>query len=127
MKNIKTKTKTHNISRKKLSKLLPLLNLLKRLSSEERKVLVGYLNQEACDAICQCIHNSITNQDIASQHRQSLKRKTGGVKQTLRYLSNADKPLHLRQKKLSQIGGNPLGIILATVLPILTSFLFGKK
>jgi hypothetical protein len=121
------KTHTHNIPRKKLTKLFPLLKLLTRLSSEERKALVGYINQEGCNAICQCIHNSITNQDIASQNRRNLKQKTAGVKETLRYLSNASKPVHLRQKKLSQIGGNPLGIILATVLPILANFLFSKK
>ena len=114
------------ISKQKLKKSLPFLQLLHDLSAKERELVLQYVNPEGCELICQCIHNSINNRQIPVATRATLVQGTGDIKDIFRYLSNKTKPVHLRQRKLTQVGGNPLGLILAGVLPLITHFLFPK-
>lgn len=109
------------ISRKKLQTAYPLVKLLLRLNSQDRQHLLQYLNSEACDVICECIHNSITNKDLKC--RKSLCEKTKSEKDTIRYLVNPKHKVDIKRKKLVQIGGNPLGLILSVALPLLAQFL----
>ena len=118
--------KLHAISKKKLEKSLPFLKLLSRVSDEDRVILIQHLNKDTCDVVCQCVHNTIKNPNILANDRQAISQKIGSKKDIIRYLSDASRPVHVRQKKLSQLGGNPLGLILSVAIPLLIDFLFKK-
>jgi hypothetical protein len=119
-------TKVKRLSRKKLTKMAPLLNLLSRLSTEDREIAATFLNDEACEAMCECVHNSITNLSTEETVRDHFKQETKPVIKTLRFLADENKPVSARQKKLPQLGGGILGLVLSLAIPLLTSFLAKK-
>jgi hypothetical protein len=116
-----------SITNKKLKKAFPLLKVLSKLPDQDRTTLIEYLNGDATNALCECVHNAINNRQISGRHQ--LCSKALRSKDDLRYISKnhtKSKQKH-KLKKLIQVGGSPIGLILSAVLPLLASALFKKK
>jgi predicted nucleotide-binding protein (sugar kinase/HSP70/actin superfamily) len=119
--------KVKKLSKKKLTKVLPLLELLSRLPPKQRETAASYLNDEGCEAICECVHNSITNLSTNLATRTKFKQKTKASANILRFLANDKKSPAARRKKISQLGGSIIGLILSVAIPLLAGFLTRKK
>jgi hypothetical protein len=113
------------IDKKKLKKAYPLVKLLAKLCADDRKVVVEYLNDEAHEVLCECVHNGLNNRGIVGD-RKKLCQGTIKCKEDLRYISSEKRPLKQRRKKLIQHGGSVIGLILSAVLPLLASAIIPK-
>lgn len=118
---MKKKTQLTRLSKKTLHKAVPLIKLLLRLTNEDRQTILNYLNLEACSVLCECVHNAITNQDVTC--RKDLSDKTKSEKENIRFIVKPVGKSSLKQKKLVQIGGTPLMMLLSVGLPLLANYL----
>ena len=111
--------------RKKFRKIYPLLNLLSRLTETDRQTLLPYLSEPVYDAVTACIENAMTNRTLGSTNRGILKQAMDGNKNNFRAVINPKSSKRRRQKAIVQTGG-ALGLILATVLPMLANLIFNR-
>jgi hypothetical protein len=111
------------LSKKELREVYPILALLKRLGLKERTTLLKYLNGKARNAVYACINNALHNVNV---NGPAFRKKMKGDKASLRYLNNTKLTPETRRRRMIQSGG-ALGAVLATVLPLLASFLFNNK
>ena len=110
---------------------LPLLSTLKELDSKQIQTILPYLSTDTHNGLCLCIHNSLSNYTkIPQDNIDQLKNVLGPKLNNYRYLSDkrnarSSKVVGDRAKVLVQ-SGEGLGIILSSVIPLLTSLLFPK-
>ena len=110
-----------------LSKL-KLLGILKKINITERPHLLKYLNETGVDILCECYKNIIFNDlKLSPKVKKNLRNSLLGKEREIKLLANKKTPNKRRKKVIIQQGGNPLGLILTTVIPILTDILFGFK
>ena len=110
-----------------LSKL-KLLGILKKIKISERPHLLKYLNEDGVDILCECYKNIIFNDlKLKPKVKKNLRKNLIGKEREIRLLANKRISNKRRKKVIIQQGGNPLGLILTTVIPILTDILFGFK
>ena len=110
------------INKKKFKKCLPLLKILEKLSPSERQDLFGFLNEHGVHAITNCVENTLYNKDIRKA-TAPLRTELLQHKKQLKDLLNPKKSAKQKQRKLVQVGGDAIGSILSTLLPILMAFL----
>lgn len=111
-----------SINKKKFRKCMPLLKTLSKISPEERQQLITFLDEKGCEALINCIQNTLYN--------KQLRKATVPLRPTLlkhkldfKNLLNEKKTSKQKRDKLVQVGGFPLGLILSTLLPIVEQFL----
>ena len=115
-----------NISeKKKFRQIYPLLNLLGRLNEADRQALLPFLSEPVYDAVTKCIRNAMTNDTLGSTNRGILKNAMDSNKTNFRAVINPKSSKRRRQKAIVQTGGQ-LGVILATVLPMLANLIFNR-
>ena len=112
--------------KQKAKRLLPLFSLLKQLSPKKRTEVIQYLDENCVQSLCEAIHNVLHNQSIGQKQQKKLKRTLSPHKAALRYLGDARRSGKQKRVKLMQIGGNPLALILSTVIPIISEVLMRK-
>ena len=112
------------LTKHKLKKCYPVLNILNKLSEGEQSVLLHHLDQDAHEAVYECVYNAITNKNIQPEKRQALRKHLKAKQKDIRYIVQS-KAIRRKRKKVVQLGSG-LGLILSTVLPLLASFLFNK-
>ena len=117
---------TPRVTKRRLRKAYPLLDLLTRLKPADRTVLLEFLNKDGCESVYKCIENGLYNDRIPAQKRSILASKLSAHKAAFRDMIHPRRAASTKQKRLIQSGGG-IGILLATVLPLLASFLFKKK
>lgn len=106
-----------------ISQVYPLLELLSRLEGEDRMKLIPFLNQTGCDGIYECIHNGLRSKLVSLESRKEIKKTLKSDADIYRcILKNGLCPLK-KQKKLTQVGGKGLGLLLNSVLPLLSEHL----
>lgn len=110
--------------KRELKKVFPVLNVLSKLKEDDRKILLGYLNEESCTGIYDCVHNALHNKRL--RNRNDLRRRIQQHKNELRYIVKDTRHSKEKQKKLVQSGGS-IGLILSAVLPLLAQYLFKRK
>lgn len=107
--------------KKQMRKTYNFLKILQKLPSEERIVILEYLNDKGCNILYETIYNGLYGTSIPKEKRIKLKHILFSKKRILRALIS---PSTLgKQKKLIQTGGSTLSTILETVLPILAAVL----
>jgi len=111
------------MNKKCLQSVLPVLKVLTNLKAEDRQIILPYLTEKVIDAIYECIYNATTNNEMSIEKRKEVKKHTINDKEIYRYLLKPKTNPKKRQKKLHQIGGGSLGVILKTVVPELESIL----
>jgi hypothetical protein len=124
-KNKKIEKKSAVISKTRLTKALPFIDLLTKASDTERISALNFLNEEGVEVVCQCVHNSLSNIDVDAKERANLACQMKDCSAELRYVTNPTRKAHLKKNKLIQIGGKPnaLSVILKTAFPLLYNFL----
>jgi len=106
----------------KFKKHFQLLQLMSKLTDGERNILVKYLSPDVLEIIYECIHNGLTNKKIDPKSRDMIKKTLNSRKEALRYLSTKGNSKNRKRILIQQEGGS-LGLILSTVLPLLTQLL----
>lgn len=99
-----------------------LLMALSRVRVEDMPLIISNLNDEAIEAIYLCIYNSMYNNGILPKYRRKMVNAMEGKKEVLRGIMRA-KSTSKKRRGMIQSGGS-ISLILSTVLPLLTSFLF---
>ena len=101
--------------------LLPLLNILMGLPSEKRIILLNHLDESTKDGIYKCIRSVLHSDEVSLRRRLFLKTKLQPYKSHLRYLARSSKNSSkvLKTRRLTQIGGGPMEVILRTAVPML--------
>lgn len=114
------------MKKQKAKKLLHLFSLLKQLPSKKRIELLQYLDESCVQNIYEAVHNILHNQSIDQKQQKKLKKALQPYKTVLRYLGDKRKPEKQKRLKLTQIGGNPLALILSAAIPIISELLMRK-
>ena len=103
---------------------VPFINALNKLTDDERKAVLKYLNKDAREVIYECVANCIYNPGISKAKRAEVKEQLKSKSRIYKYLARPGNNLKKKKQLLSQHGGG-LGLILGAVLPLLTA-LFSK-
>lgn len=96
-----------------------LIDVLASLEPEERETIIPYLNEDGCKSIYECVHNALYNKDIPAEKRRQIKQHLKKDEGCYRSLLKTNLHAKTKQKKLCQVGGKSLGILLDAVLPLL--------
>jgi len=116
--------KSKNIS---LKTKFALYKSLQNVKPEHFKELVTHLDDNSVDSICECVYNAIfTDLNIPENEKKKLKNKLqkNCSRKNLDIISSKDISISRRRKALKQ-EGRGIGLILSSIIPILTS-LFSK-
>lgn len=107
---------------------LPVLKALKKLNADDIQYFIEHLNDSSIDNICECVFN-VVNTDLKLSKAKRLKLRNHLKKNcclaNIKKITNRKVPIFKRRKALS-MEGRGLPLILASVLPFLTS-LFTRK
>jgi len=113
---------------KKKQLLLPLMQSLMGMTPAQRTIILQHLDDHSQDMLIDTV------QYVLQMGPKKLKKDDAGNlshllkdhKCDLRYLCNHKKTVKLRRRRLKQMGGFPLGLVLSTAIPLLLS-LFKKR
>jgi hypothetical protein len=111
----------------KASQICKLVDLLADMSPCDRKTIIPYLNEEGCKSIYECVNNALYNKDIPAEKKRLIRKYLKNDVGCYRSLLKTNLHAKTKQKKLCQVGGRGLGLILEAVLPILTDIARNKK
>ena len=105
-----------------------LAKILRRLPAAERTVLVSHLEDRSIGGLCEIIQELIHGGEtkLTNSQLSKLRRGLTPSKEDLSLLCRTKSPA-TRRRKLQALGGNPLGLILTTALPLLLNTIFGRK
>lgn len=107
-------------SKSQLTKALPLLKLICESGEKERDSIINHMSDSTAQIVCGCAYNALHHRGIARRNEiyDTFKNKSND----LRYVSNFNKPIRLRKKRLIK-HGKGVGIIIASVLPLIANFI----
>lgn len=115
--------------RKKVSqKKIDLYNSLSTIKPNKFTHVVKHIDREGIESICECVYNTIyTNLGIPNKPRSKIRKMFGTAKskRNLKIITNKSIDSERKRKALGQ-EGEGIGLILATVAPLLAS-LFSRK
>ena len=106
-------------SNKRLRKLLPFLQTLKQLRPAQRSILLAHIDDVSCEMLYETISNVLRNGKVTPAQQKRLKKALLPHKSCLRTLMSKTCSKQRKRHNLNQIGGFPLGTILATAIPLL--------
>jgi hypothetical protein len=109
-------------------KYIPLLKVLQKLKPEDVTSVMDFLTDDSIDNICECVYNILnTDLKLTPKKKSHLKKfiKSNCSIHRLHKISKKTTPVSKRRKALKQ-EGHGLPLILASVIPFLTSLFTGK-
>jgi len=108
--------------------LLPLLKACSTCKPTEFSAIIDHLSDKSVDSICECVYNVI-NTDLKFSKKKRLKLKNHITSKCeprkIRKIGNRNVSISKRRALLKQ-QGTGLPMILASVIPFLTSLFTGK-
>lgn len=122
----KNMVRTSKLNKAKALKFYELMTILKKIKSKDFNILSKYLNEDAVNIVSDCVRNSICSRDIPDPMRKKLRAALLSKKNYVRQIANSSTSTVKRRKLIPQIGGN-IGLIIASVLPIVYNFLKSRK
>ncbi len=87
------------------------------MKAEHRIVILSHLDDRARDQLCECIHEILYSSRVASRKRLRTALKLIGHSHDLRSVADSSKTRAHRKKKLVQIGGSPMSVLLNAAIP----------
>jgi hypothetical protein len=102
-----------------LRNVLPVLKVLQGLSHEDRLNLLPHLASNVHDGIQECILNATCNSTIPLELKKIIKKHTMKDAEAYKYILKPNTTPRKINKKLQEVGGNGLGVILQAVVPVL--------
>ena len=80
---------------------------------------MSHLDDVSRDALYETINKVLTSNSVPLRKRQYLKSKLMPFKNDLRFLADRRKSSTFKKKKLTQMGGAPMGVLLRTAVPLM--------
>jgi len=106
--------------------ILPLLGVLKNLKAADRIIILAHLDDLSRDSLYETINRVLSQSSpLPSSKKKLLKKKLWTHRDDLRYLTSQKKSKREKKRRLVHMGGNPLGYVLKTAVPLLLN-LYGK-
>ncbi len=106
--------------------ILPLLGVLKNLKAADRIIILAHLDDLSRDSLYETINRVLSQSSpLPSSKKKLLKKKLWPHRDDLRYLTSQKKSNREKKRRLVHMGGNPLGYLLKTAVPLLLN-LYGK-
>jgi len=100
--------------------MIPLLNVLKKLPSSSRVIILAHLDDKTRDKLYRTITLVLRSRKVPADRRQFLKARLAPFKKQLDVISGKKKfSSPLKKSKLLQVGGGPMKHILSTALSLL--------
>ncbi len=109
--------KTHKYN---LQTLYPLIELLSRLCDKDRVIVLEYLNCDGCTAMYECIMNGLHNKAIPKEDRKKIRNAIQSQEKEFKYFQKKNGSKLKKRKELVKVGGAGVGLILESLLPLLT-------
>lgn len=105
--------------------LLPLLQTLMGMTPAQRTVVVAHLDTKSQDMLIDTIDYVLRmgRQKLPKDKAAELSEVLSEHKDDLRYVCDRKRPIKSRRKRMQQIGGFPIGLVLSTALPLLLNLL----
>jgi len=105
--------------------VLPLLQTLMGMTPAQRTVIVAHLDEASQDMLIDTIEYVVktARKKIPQDKADGLSALLTEHKCDVRYMCNRKHPGKLRRRRMRQMGGFPLGLILSTAIPMLFSLL----
>jgi hypothetical protein len=107
---------------------MALYNSLHRLKPDTLRTIIGHLNDQSVDSLCECVYNVIhTDLSLSPKVKQRLRnhlKKKCSLK-NLKIITTKNEPVSKRRKALSQ-EGTGIGLILGTVIPYLAKLIYDR-
>lgn len=107
------------LSKKRINELVPLLNALKCVNSKDRIILLAHLDDKTRDDLYLTITSVLRSNKLPIETKLALKKKLHPHKDSLRCLITKGESKDIKKKKLAQIGGSPMKILLNTAVPLM--------
>ena len=123
---IKISSKCNRDKISSLDKRIKLIKALKRLTDEERSIVLNFFDYKGVNEICEIARNVLFNETtVRKNNREKLRQHLIPNKSSYEYLSHKKNPAKKRKNILVQ-EGKGIGLILASALPFLIN-LFKKR
>lgn len=110
----------------KAKEYVPLMHVLRKLSNEERQIILSHLDHKSCDQIRGCVGKVLKRKNkLDSRTREKLKqciRENEHDFETI--FSSRSEPV--RRRAIARVGGNPLALLLGVGLPMLLDLILKK-
>ena len=110
---------------RKFKKQVPLLQVLKDITPEQRTIVLGSLDARACNSVVGCVRSVMKSKKLNKKTKDKLRKALSSQKDTLRKLIGEAKSSRKREL-LPSVGGG-LGVLLGTAIPILLEVARSKK
>ena len=98
---------------------IPFLSVLSDLSPKQRSIIVGHLDAPSCKVICEVVAGLATSRNLTARQKSKLKKLYAVHKKCFQDVKKKKCSARVRRKRLGEVGGFPLGAILATAVPLL--------
>lgn len=115
------------MKRQAVKKYVPLMKIIKKLNNDEKRVLVKHLDGKSIECLSCVFRNAIANPTLSEEQQKHLRQKLWDKRNDVRFIANTKKSTDAKRRRLSQLGGNLLGLIIGQLLPLVTSLLTSKK
>ena len=99
--------------------LLPLLAILKKMHANDRMILLSHLDDVTRDSIYEMIAHVLRSNSLPMRKKLFLKSKLAPYKNDIRFLADTRKSSKLKKRRLTEMGGAPMGFIVRTAVPLL--------
>ena len=112
-----------NLRNKKV--ILPLLQTLMGMTPAQRTVIVAHLDEASQDMLIDTIEYVVRSarRKMPKEKADSLSSLLADHKCDVRYMCDRRQAGRLRRRRMRQMGGFPLGLIISTAIPMLLSLL----
>ena len=118
----KIKSKSSRMSKKqRLKHKLNVFKVLSKLDVDEQNIMIDALSDKYCSVLCEGVKNVYDKNHHNLSNRDELQKKLSGHKDIIKKLIKSRSP-RTKRKKLKQLGKG-LGLILASLIPLITQIL----
>ena len=101
--------------------VLPLMQTLVGMTPSQRTIIMHHLDDTSQDMLLDVVQYVLSSSEnkLPKEKVQGLSEILSEHKCDLRYMCNNKKSCKLRRRKMKQMGGFPLGLVLSAAIPML--------
>ena len=105
--------------RRQKTQLIPLVNVLKSLKASDRVIILAHLDDVTRDDLCVTVNSVLKSEKVPIETRLKLQQKLRGHSDCLKHIASDTASPNTKRKKLTQLGGGPMKLILQAALPMM--------
>ena len=123
--SMKKYASTLRIRKKDMKNRIKFYQVMYNLPKKTRCSIIPYLADEYVNFLSEAVYNTVkTNLGLTKKQKNKLKKELNCCKNSIKTICSEKIPIARRRKILTQKGGF-LGVLLSTILPIISSVIAG--